>query len=81
MNERGTKELKQLKHLSLKIQEATPKNIVITEKKNNLSDKSFLPTRDIYLQTLPLILSLQMNYSFNKMFHLTKIFFLMIGKK
>ena len=39
MSERGTKELKQLKHLSLKIQEATPKNIVITghrEKKQSV---------------------------------------------
>ena len=32
---RGSKELQQLKHLSLKIQEATSKIVVITEKKEN----------------------------------------------
>ena len=46
---RSTKELEQLKHLNLKIQEVAL-NIAITEKKEKkMSDKSHIPTRGIYL--------------------------------
>ena len=49
----GTKEIDQLKHLSLKIQEETTKNVAITEKREkNMLDKSYTPTRGIYLLKL-----------------------------
>ena len=58
----GTKEIDQLKHLSLKIQEETTKNVAITEKREkNMLDKSYTPTRGIYLLKLLLILTLQIN--------------------
>ena len=54
MKERGTKKIQQWKHLSLKMS----KNVTTTEKKkNNISDKSYVPTRGVYLQKLPHVLT------------------------
>ena len=61
MKRRGTKELKQVKSLSLKIQEAKS-NVAITEKKKGkMPNKSYIPSRCIYLQKLPLIMTLGIN--------------------
>ena len=81
MKERSSKELEQLKHLSLKIDKAPTKNVAITEK-NNMSGKSYVPTMGIciYLQKLSLMLTLQMNQSFN-MFQLLGRFLLIIAYK
>ena len=72
---RGMKELEQLKSFSLKIQEATSKNVVITEKEKGMCQASHIaiPTRGIYLHKLPLLLTLQMNQPFSVMFQLLKI--------
>ena len=72
MKEGGTKQYEQLKHMSLKIQEVTPINVANTEKKreNNISDKLYIPARGIYLQKLPLKLTLQLNQWFNIIFQL-----------
>ena len=64
MKGRVAKELGQLQSLSLRTQEAMSISVVITEKKGNfMFDKSYTSTRDIYLQKLPLLLTLQMNQS------------------
>ena len=80
MKERSSKELEQLKHLSLKIDKAPTKNVAITEK--NMSGKSYVPTMGIciYLQKLSLMLTLHMNQSFN-MFQLLGRFLLIIVYK
>ena len=62
---RGAKELKQLKSLALKIQEA--------KKENKMSDKSYITTRGINPQKLPLLLTLLMNQLFSVTFQLKKI--------
>ena len=48
---KGCWELEQLKHLSLKIKEATSKNVVITEKKVRklCQTKSYILTKGMYL--------------------------------
>ena len=64
MKGKVAKELEQLQSLSLRTQEAMSISVVITEKKDNfMLDKSYTSTRDIYLQKLPLLLTLQMNQS------------------
>ena len=72
MKEGGTKQYEQLKHMGLKIQEVTPIYVANTEKKrkNNISDKLYIPARGIYLQKLPLELTLQLNQWFNIIFQL-----------
>ena len=50
----GRKKLKHLKHVSL--QEATSKNVAIIEQKRK--QFVYIPTRSIYLQKLPLKLTL-----------------------
>ena len=68
MKGKVTKELEQLKSLSLKIQEVTSKNVAVTDKnEDNMLD---IPTRGIYLQKLLLLLTWQMNQSFSVMFQL-----------
>ena len=57
-------------------------SVAITEKKENkISDKSYIPTRHIYLQKLPQLLILQMNHSFRIMFKSQKKFLQMITYK
>ena len=74
MKGKGTKELEHLKFLSLKRQEATSKSVTITEKKeNNMLDKSRTLIRGIHPQKLPLLLTLQINQSFNVRFRFKKI--------
>ena len=69
MNGRDNKDLEQLKRLRLKLQDVTSKNIVITEKKEKqYARQTYISTRYIYLQTLPLILTGQMNQPFNMKF-------------
>ena len=49
-----------IKNWSIKIQEATS-NVFSYWEKKDFSDKSYIPTRSIYLQKLTLIMTLQMN--------------------
>ena len=67
MKRSGTEKIEQLKHLSLKLQEVRPKDFAMTKEKekSNLSDKLYIPTTEIYLQQLSLILTLQINQSVN----------------
>ena len=75
----GTKELEQLKSLSLKIQQVTSKYNKrrqkflqsLRKKKNltNMSGKLNIPTKSIYpLHKLSLLLTIQVNHLFNMMF-------------
>ena len=60
MKRNGSKELEQSTHLSLKMQGAASENVALTDKRKcSMSDKSYIPVRGIYLQRLPLILTLQ----------------------
>ena len=71
MKGRGTKELEQLKSLSLKILEAMPKRAAITEKKRKQYVRQIIYINQGNLPTkLPLLLTLQMNQSFNVRFQL-----------
>ena len=62
-NERkGYQGIRAVKNLSLKDQETTSDVLQsLRKKKNDMSDKSNIPTSEIILQNLPLILNLQMN--------------------
>ena len=62
-NERkGYQGIRAVKNLSLKDQETTSDVLQsLRKKKNDMSDKSYIPTSEIILQNLPLILNLQMN--------------------
>lgn len=54
--------IRAVKNLSLKDQETTSDVLQsLRKKKNDMSDKSNIPTSEIILQNLPLILNLQMN--------------------
>ena len=57
--EKGFQGIRTIKNLSLKTEEATS-NVLrsLRKKKNNMSEKSYIPTRRIYLQNLPPILTL-----------------------
>ena len=54
--------IRAVKNLSLKDQETTSDVLQsLRKKKNDMSDKSNIPTSEIILQNLPLVLNLQMN--------------------
>ena len=59
---KGYQGITTFKNLSLKVQEALS-NVLQSLRKNkkNMSDKSYVLTRGIYLQNLSLLLTLQMN--------------------
>ena len=64
MKGKGTKE--QLKFLSLKIEEAMSKSLTITEKKGKQYAIQIVNiNHGLYLQKVPLLLTLQINQSFN----------------
>ena len=62
-NERkGYQGIRAVKNLSLKDQETTSDVLQsLRKKKNDMSDKSYIPTSEIILQNLPPTLNLQMN--------------------
>ena len=69
MKGRDTKELEELKSLSLKMQEATSKKCDHLKKgKQYVRRISYIPTRGIYLEKVPLLLILQMFQLFSVMF-------------
>ena len=72
---KGYEVIRMIKVFYLKIQEATSKrSFAINEKKeSNMSEKSHIPTRDIYLQKMPRFLISQMNQSLGMMFQLYKM--------
>ena len=58
---RGTTKLEQLKLLVFENTRNVTKSCSQRKKKNNLSDISYIPTKGIYLQRLPRLLTSQMN--------------------
>ena len=54
-------EIRAIKHLVLKYKKSLLKSNIVITQKENMSDKSYIPSSGIYLQNLPLILTSQRN--------------------
>ena len=67
---RGTTKLEQLKLLVFENTRNVTKSCSQRKKKNNLSDISYIPTKGIYLQRLPRLLTSQMNQLLRVIFQL-----------
>ena len=70
MKSRGTTKLEQLKLLEFENTRNVTKSCSQRKKKNNLSHISYIPTKGIYLQRLPRLLTSQMNQLLGVIFQL-----------